>query len=86
MHELRLLSQIRACPSCHEHFVKTRGKLRCRRCNLLFSRNKDGFVELALDKSIYETDTTNREYARIQESCGVRNYDQYLKPLLLRTI
>lgn len=84
MHELRLLSQILACPSCHEHFVDTGGKLRCRRCNLLFSRNKDGFVELALDKSIYEIDTTNEEYARIQESCGVRNYDQYLKPLLLR--
>lgn len=84
MYEIKSLSQILACPSCHGYLVEIEGKLRCKQCNCLFSTNKYGFFEFVLDKTIYEIDSTTEEYAKIQESCGVRAYNEYLKPFLLQ--
>jgi len=86
MRKLKSLSKILilVCPSCHNYLLETDGKLRCKQCGLHFGTNKYNFIEFVLDKAVYEIDTTTEEYAKTQESCGVRVYNEYLKPLLLR--
>jgi len=72
------------CPGCHGCLVETGDKLKCKQCNYLFSRNKYGFIEFILDKAIFKIDIATEDHAKIQESCGVRVYNEYLRPFLLR--
>lgn len=82
MKDMQSYSEIFVCPNCHRYLKFDQNKLECTQCNYFFSKNKYGFIEFVLDKSLYSIDSVTEEYATIQKSCGERIYEEYLKSFL----
>jgi SAM-dependent methyltransferase len=87
------LPEVIVCPNCHGHLIDNRGHLTgsdettvlsCENCNSLFEADQWGFLEMVTDRRLYQTQSTTEEYAGHQETSGVRVYDEFLKPFLLR--
>ena len=84
MHKTKSYLQVLCCPCCHSALIEEKGKLLCTVCDSLFSTNKYGFIEFILDKTICEIDTTTEDHSKIQEFCGVRVFNEYIKPLMIQ--
>lgn len=81
------LCRILVCPACHGRLESWEAQLRCTQCDRTFGAGEHGYIEFRVDEpggSVYEQDTTPEEYAETQEYCGLRLFEEYTKPVLLR--
>jgi SAM-dependent methyltransferase len=87
------LSEVLVCPNCHGRLIcgKTNltaldegAVLSCEDCDSVFGVGEHGFLEMMVDRQLYQTHATTGEYASSQETSGIRVYEEFLKPFLLR--
>jgi len=74
------------CITCYSDLFKKNDGYECRNCKKIYKQNKFGYIEFITKRAnskIYDTDTTTKHYAMLQEFTGKRVYHEYFKPLFL---
>src|SRR6266508_2085300 len=90
---LSSLSEVLACPNCHNRLINDiqdralldeNTVLSCQNCNTMFEMSETGFLEMVIDRMAFQTQSTSEEYAGHQETSGNRVYEEFLRPYLLQ--
>lgn len=87
-------SEVLACPNCRGSLVGSstaelalldeNAVLNCKNCDSVFEMGGSGFLEMVMDRHLYQTQSTSEEYAGHQETSSIRVYEEFLKPYLLK--
>jgi len=73
------MEQTVVCPNCHGELREINDELFCKKCNNLFKKNKYGYFEFIKNRNLYDIVSTTDEYAAVQDTCGNRIYEGFLK-------